>query len=254
MSTVDATRMQAMVFAAGLGTRLRPLTDTMPKAMVSVGGQPLLRRVLARLAEAGAGRVVVNVHHFASQITAYLAANGNFGMDICISDETDLLLDTGGGLRKAAPLFSTSSPILIHNVDIMSNVSLAGFYASAVTADATLLVSERPTSRYLLFADDMRLVGWTNVDTGEVRSPYPWLDPLRCRRYAFSGIHVFSPRLFPLMQGFPKKFGIIDFYLKTCAEADIRGCLKPGLRLLDVGKLTSLAEAERFAAEAAGWR
>lgn len=247
MATDNDIRMQAMVFAAGLGTRLRPLTDTMPKAMVSVGGQPLIRRVLARLAEAGAGRVVVNVHHFASQITDYLAANANFGMDIRISDETDLLLDTGGGLRKAAPLFSPDAPILIHNVDIMSNVNLGWLYENSCSVDATLLVSERQTSRYLLFADDMRLVGWTNVATGEVRSPYPNLDPQRCRRYAFSGIHVFSPRLFPLMQGFPEKFGIIDFYLRACAEVNIRGCLKPGLRLLDVGKLASLAEAERFA-------
>lgn len=242
-------KMQAMVFAAGLGTRLKPLTDTMPKAMVSVGGQPLIRRVLMRLGEAGAGRVVVNVHHFADQVKAYLAENANFGMDIRISDETGQLLDTGGGLRKAAPLFDADAPILIHNVDIMSNVSLAGFYASAASAEATLLVSERQTKRYLLFSDDMRLVGWTNVETGEVRSPYPRLDTQLCRRYAFSGIHVFSPRLFPLMEAFPEKFGIMDFYLKVCAEADIRGCLKPDLRLLDVGKLTSLAEAERFAAE-----
>lgn len=240
-------KMQAMVFAAGLGTRLKPLTDTMPKAMVSVGGEPLIKRVLQGLSQAGAGRVVVNVHHFASQITGYLAANANFGMDIRISDETDRLLDTGGGLRKAAPLFCQDSPILIHNVDIMSNVSLAGFYAESLAADATLLVSERQTKRYLLFSDDMRLVGWTNVETGEVRSPYAGLTPQSCRMYAFSGIHVFSPRLFPLMQPFPEKFGIIDFYLNVCAKADIRGCLKPGLRLLDVGKLSSLAEAERFA-------
>ena len=131
-------KMQAMVFAAGLGTRLKPLTDTMPKAMVSVGGEPLIKRVLQGLSQAGAGRVVVNVHHFASQITGYLAANANFGMDIRISDETDRLLDTGGGLRKAAPLFSQDSPILIHNVDIMSNVSLAGFYAESLASDATL--------------------------------------------------------------------------------------------------------------------
>lgn len=242
----DST-MQAMIFAAGLGTRLKPLTDTMPKAMVSVGGQPLIRRVLFRLRDAGVGRVVVNVHHFASQITDYLAANGNFGMDILISDETDKLLDTGGGLRKAGPLFDSAKPILIHNVDIMSNVNLSEFYASALQADATLLVSERKTKRYLLFSDDMRLVGWTNVETGEVRSPYAGLDPKACRMYAFSGIHVFSPGLFPMMEEFPDKFGIMDFYLRVCAKADIRGLLKSDLKLLDVGKLDSLAEAERFA-------
>lgn len=245
-------RMQAMVFAAGLGTRLKPLTDTMPKAMVSVGGRPLLWRVLMGFRDAGVGRVVVNVHHFSDQITRYLADNGNFGMDIRISDETDRLLDTGGGLKKAAPLFCGDAPILIHNVDIMSNVQLASFYASAAGPDATLLVSERQTKRYLLFSADMRLVGWTNIETGEVRSPYPGLDPRSCRMYAFSGIHVFSPRLFPLMQPFPDKFGIIDFYLRACAQADIRGCLMPRLRLLDVGKLDTLAAAEEFVAGAGG--
>lgn len=243
---VEYDKMQAMVFAAGLGTRLKPLTDTMPKAMVSVGGRPLIRRVLESLNEAGVGRVVVNVHHFGGQIKDYLAANDNFGMDIRISDETDRLLDTGGGLRKAAPLFDSTAPVLIHNVDIMSNVDLARFYSEAVSADATLLVSDRKTKRYLLFSDDMRLVGWTNIETGEVRSPYAGLDPHSCRMYAFSGIHVFSPRLFPLMADFPEKFGIMDFYLRVCAGADIRGCIKPDLRLLDVGKLDSLAEAERF--------
>lgn len=243
-------KMQAMVFAAGLGTRLKPLTDTMPKAMVSVGGQPLIRRVLMGLRDAGVGRVVVNVHHFAGQITGYLAENGNFGMDIRISDETGGLLDTGGGLKKAAPLFDGDAPILIHNVDIMSNVSLASFYASAAGGDATLLVSERRTKRYLLFSADMRLVGWTNIETGEVRSPYPGLDPRSCRMYAFAGIHVFSPRLFPLMRHYPDKFGIIDFYLRECATSDIRGCLMPGLCLLDVGKLDTLAAAEEFVAAA----
>lgn len=238
-----------MVFAAGLGTRLKPLTDTMPKAMVPVGGVPLIRRVLARLREAGAGRVVVNVHHLARQIVDYLAANGNFGMDIRISDESGGLLDTGGGLKKAAPLFRTDAPILIHNVDILSNVDIDALLAAAAGADATLLVSRRETTRYLLFDDAMRLVGWTNTATGQVRSPYPQLDPARCARYAFAGIHVFSPRLFALMDAFPDKFGIIDFYLGACAEADIRGHVQPGLRLLDVGKLDTLAEAERFASE-----
>ena len=117
-----------MIFAAGLGTRLKPLTDTMPKALVSVGGEPLIRRVLQRLADAGVGRVVVNVHHFASQITQYLSENRNFGLDIAISDETGGLLETGGGIKHAAPLFDAESPVLIHNVDILSNVNLRKFY------------------------------------------------------------------------------------------------------------------------------
>lgn len=238
--------MQAMIFAAGLGTRLKPLTDTMPKALVSVAGRPLLEHTVMRLKAAGVERIVVNVHHFASQIIDFLAANDNFGMDIRVSDETAALLDTGGGIKAAAPLFDVSSPILIHNVDILSNVDLSKFYAAGMANAATLLVSSRKTSRYLLFDDDMRLVGWTNIATGEVRSPYPVTVTSAARRYAFSGIHIFSPELFPLFGEFPDKFGIIDFYLSVCDRVVIRGCVKDNLRLMDVGKLDTLAEADDF--------
>ena len=244
--------MQAMIFAAGLGTRLKPLTDTMPKAMVRVGGEPLIRRVIQNLAEAGVGRIVVNVHHFASQITDYLKANGNFGLDIRISDETGGLLETGGGIKKAAPLFDSSAPILIHNVDILSNVDIRRFYDMASASegsgsvDALLLVSWRKTKRYLLFDDGMRLVGWTNVETGEVRSPYPDLDPKKCRMYAFAGIHAISPRMLRLMDEWPDRFGIIDFYLKECATHNIKGYAKDDLMLMDIGKLDTLAQAEDF--------
>ena len=244
--------MQAMIFAAGLGTRLKPLTDTMPKAMVRVGGEPLIKRVIQNLAVAGVGRIVVNVHHFASQITDYLKANNNFGLDIRISDETDGLLETGGGIKKASSLFDDSSPILIHNVDILSNVNLKQFYEMASdsedrgTVDALLLVSWRKTKRYLLFDDDMRLVGWTNIETGEVKSPYPGLDPKKCRMYAFAGIHAISPRLLRSMDEWPDKFGIIDFYLKECAAHNIKGYAKDDLMLMDIGKLDTLAQAEDF--------
>lgn len=238
--------MQAMIFAAGLGTRLKPLTSTMPKALVEVGGQPLLERTIMRLRDSGVNRIVVNVHHFASKIIDYLARNDNFGMDIRISDETECLLDTGGGLKKAAPLFDAAYPILIHNVDILSNVDLSAFYNNNIANDATLLVSKRKTKRYLLFDDTMRLVGWTNIETGEVKSPYPNFDLAQYHKYAFSGIHVFSPRLFPLMSSFPDKFGIIDFYLKMCDTAVIKGVVKDDLRLMDVGKIETLSEAENF--------
>ena len=238
-----------MIFAAGLGTRLKPLTDTMPKALVPVGGKPLIEHVVEKLKVAGVERIVVNVHHFARQVVDYLQETDNFGVDISISDESAKLLDTGGGLKKAAPLFKPDAPVLIHNVDILSNVDLRWLYENSKDSGATLLVSERKTKRYLLFNDDMRLVGWTNIETGEVKSPYKDLNVSSCKMYAFSGIHVFSTRLFPLMDDFPDKFGIIDFYLKVCGEAVIKGCLKPDLRLLDVGKLDTLAEAERFLAE-----
>ena len=235
-----------MIFAAGLGTRLKPLTDTMPKALVRVGDKSLIEHVISKLKSSGVERVVVNVHHFALQVIDYLQENDNFGVDVRISDESAKLLDTGGGLKKAAPLFIPDAPVLIHNVDILSNVDLRWLYENSKGSDAVLLVSERKTKRYLLFNDDMRLVGWTNIETGEVKSPYEDLDASVCKMYAFSGIHVFSPRLFPLMDSFPDKFGIIDFYLKVCGQAVIKACVKPDLSLLDVGKLDTLAEAERF--------
>ncbi len=254
--TIKPLMMQAMIFAAGLGTRLRPLTDTMPKALVRVGGTPLLKLQLQRLAAAGVGRIVVNVHHFASQITQYLSENHNFGLDIAVSDETEGLLETGGGIKRAAPLFDAASPVLIHNVDILSNVDLRKFYdiaaesESATTpARAVLLVSERKTKRYLLFDDDMNLVGWTNTATGEVKSPYPDLDQKKCKMYAFAGIHTISPRLFPLMGAFPEKFSIIDFYLKACATHNIKGYVKEDLKLMDIGKPDTLAQAEAFLSE-----
>ncbi len=238
--------MQAMVLAAGLGTRLMPLTDRMPKALVPVGGQPLLHRVLQRLKDAGTDRVVVNVHHFADQIVSYLDGHQYPGVDIRVSDESAALLETGGGLRHAAPLFDPHRPILIHNVDILSNVDLRAFYDLSQDNDATLMVSRRETSRYLLFDDHMRLVGWTNVQTGEVRSPYPDLDVAGCQRFAFSGIHVFSPRLFGMMEEWGEKFGIIDFYLKVCGQARIMGYLKEDLKLMDVGKTDTLDQADTF--------
>ena len=261
-----------MIFAAGLGTRLKPLTDTMPKALVRVGGEPLIKRVIMNLAAAGVDRIVVNVHHFAEQIIDYLKDNDNFGLDIRISDETAGLLETGGGIKKATPLFDPAAPILIHNVDILSNVNLSEFYQIASRSeeseggsengivkseksnccdavDAVLLVSWRKTKRYLLFNDDMKLVGWTNIETGEVRSPYPDLDPKKCRMYAFAGIHALSPRLLKMMDEFPDRFGIIDFYLKACATHNIKGYVKDDLKLMDIGKLDTLAQAEEFLEE-----
>ena len=226
---------QAMIFAAGLGTRLKPLTDTMPKALVRVGGQPLLWHVIQKLKVSGYERLVVNVHHFAEQIVDYLKANDNFGLDISISDETSGLLETGGGIKKALPLFDPSEPILIHNVDILSNLDL-----SALPADAPLLVvSQRKTKRYLQFGDDMRLIGWKNIETGEVKG-------CEGRPLAFSGIHMFHPSLAPLLEDWPDRFPIMDFYLRVCADHVIRGFEAPNLQLLDVGKLDTLEQANEF--------
>ena len=226
---------QAMIFAAGLGTRLKPLTDTMPKALVPVGGRPLLWHVVMKLKDSGFERIVVNVHHFAQQIIDYLAANQNFGLDIRISDESEKLLETGGGIKKALPLFDPHSPILIHNVDILSNVDL-----SQLDVDVpTLVVSERKTKRYLQFDESMRLIGWKNIETGEVKGR-------EGRSLAFSGIHVFHPSLFPLLNDWPERFPVMDFYLKVCAHHLVRGIEVKNLQLLDVGKLDTLEQAKSF--------
>ena len=235
---------QAMIFAAGLGTRLKPLTDTMPKALVPVNGQPLLWHVIMRLKEAGFERIVVNVHHFAQQIIDYLQENNNFGIDIRISDEREKLLETGGGIKKALPLFDQNSPILIHNVDILSNIDLNDFYEKGKNHEATLLVSERTTKRYLLFDEKMLLNGWTNIETGEVKSPYPNLDVKKYRRLAFAGIHYMNPSLFQYFSDWPDRFSIIDFYLKVCANEPIFGYVQPGLQMMDVGKIDTLSDAE----------
>lgn len=233
--------MKALIFAAGLGTRLKPLTDTMPKALVPVGGKPLLEHVAGKLIAAGYDELVINIHHFADQIRDYVAARDNWGVKVEFSDETDLLRETGGGIRHAAPLLEGSEPFLVHNVDILSNLDLAWFRSQHRQEDlATILVSARETQRYFLFDDEMQLVGWTNIATGEVRSPYAGIDPDQCTRLAFSGIHCISPAIFPLMRDWPEKFGIVDFYLSICRTHTVRAAVMPGLELHDVGKLSQL--------------
>lgn len=235
-----------MLFAAGKGTRLKPLTDHMPKALVEVGGRPLLDIVMCRLVAAGVSEVVINVHHFASQITDYIATH-DWGVPVKVSDESDALLDTGGGLRKALPLFTPGdAPILLHNVDILSDADLTAFYARSAGYDATLMVSDRVTQRYLLFDDDGLLRGWTNIATGEVRSPYPHLDVDRLHRHAFSGIHCVSPSLLKHMKDWPEKYPIMDFYLSMCDKLAIHADFRPSLHLLDVGKQDTLSAAEAF--------
>ena len=250
-----------MIFAAGKGTRLKPLTDVIPKALVPVGNKPLLQIVAERLIQAGAGNIAVNVHHHAGQISNFLSLMaGRYPGVFHVSDESDNLLETGGGIKKARSMFSHDEPVLIHNCDILSNLNIGEFYSQCAgsACSAALLVSERKTQRYLLFSEDMRLVGWTNITTGEVKSPYPDVKALdgytdvsvitdsALRMFAFSGIHAMSPAMFPLMDEWPDRFPIMDFYLRYCAEHDIRGIFRSDLKLLDVGKLDTLASAEDF--------
>ena len=361
MCAFEGSTPRALVFAAGLGTRLKPLTDTMPKALVPVGGRPLLDHVLRKLQAAGIRESVVNVHHFADRIIGWLAAHPVEGLSVAVSDERDFLRETGGGIRYAEPLLlsglipdslsagqastpagppalsssaglsveispscsaiatgRTEGRFLVHNVDILSNLDLCRF-ASQAPADAlaTLAVSDRKTQRYFLFKEEdsvseaaaggrgnvpsapmvrpdgpdpllpvspstrLRLVGWTNVATGEVRTPFPDLDVSACRKLAFSGIHLISNRIFDVFREYDaacdpsaspqaasvrpqgpsvrsygdlpsvvgpaplgERFSITDFYLRVCAEYPIYGIVPPDFRMIDVGKLDTLAAAE----------
>lgn len=228
----------AMIFAAGLGTRLKPLTDTMPKALVPYNGVPMLEGVISTLKDAGFDNFVVNVHHFADMVEEFISDHNSFGVKVRTSSERDLLRDTGGGIRHAAELLEGCGPVLVHNVDIITNLDYSDIMSHHFDSDlATLVVSERKTSRYLLFDSSDRLVGWTNISTGEVRTPYENLDVKACRMYAFAGIHIISPAIFELMASWPEKFSIMDFYLKVCKSYPVRAFIVNGLEVNDLGKI-----------------
>ena len=236
-----------MIFAAGLGTRLKPLTDNLPKALIPIAGKSLLEHVILKLKEAGFYEIIVNIHHFPDQIIDFLKANNNFGIRIEVSDERDLLLDTGGGIRKASWFFNDGKPFLVHNVDILSNVDLNELYQQHIRSNslATLVVSKRDTFRYLLFDDNLHLNGWINEKTGETK-PAGFTKPELYRKLAFSGIQMLSPRVFGLMGPLEPKFPIMDFYLSNAATQTITGFVPDNYNMLDVGKLDVLDEAERF--------
>ncbi len=246
--------MKAMIFAAGLGTRLKPLTDTMPKALLPIAGKTLLQWQIEKLRNAGIGEMVVNVHHFADQIIDYLHTNDNFGCQIAVSDERGQLLETGGGLYKAKDLLCDGSgtPVLACNVDILSNICIEDL-AKAYSPDmlGLLVVSPRQTQRYLLFDSGLRLHGWTNIVTGELR-PAGVPDACTFRRLAFSGMQILSPVIFGNMETTIAqkgcKFSLIDLYLNLCATQPLYGYIPTGYRMMDVGKIDQLATAESFAA------
>lgn len=236
-----------MIFAAGLGTRLKPLTDHMPKALVPVAGKPMLEHVIEKLKASGFDEIVINIHHFGSQIVDFLKAKDNFGIRIWISDETEELLDTGGGIKKASTYFD--EPFLVHNADILSNVDLKAMYDHHLKSDndVTLLVSPRKTTRYLIFDENNHLQGWVNKDTLQTKPEGFVYRPEVQKEYAFGGIHIISPTLFNYMgDEWTGKFPLMDFYLKTCHEARLGNYVKEDLQLLDIGKQDTLAKAEEF--------
>jgi NDP-sugar pyrophosphorylase family protein len=248
--------MRAMVLAAGLGTRLRPLTDNRPKALVEVGGRTLLEIALARLNSFGIREVIVNVHHFADMIVDYLKANKNFGMRIEISREDDVLLDTGGGLKKASHFFlqksqSPEEPFILHNVDVISTIDLhrmAEFH-SENRALATLAVQERPTSRYLLFDEQLQLCGRKSGKDGQAELVRSSSHP---KALAFSGIHVISPRLFSLMTE-EGVFSIIAPYLRLAAQGEkIIAFRSDEYQWRDLGRLDDVTQADQEAKQLSG--
>jgi len=267
-----AVPSKALVFAAGLGTRLRPITDSMPKAMVPLCGKPLIYHVIRKLSSCGISSFVVNVHHFPDQIEKYLSSEEEFrGLDIRISREEGYPRETGGGILHARSLLS-GGDFLVHNVDIVSNLDIPLFCSRSMEGDLSrVLVSQRSTQRYLLFdGEGGHLVGWTNIATGAVKSPYRDIDPPSCTMRAFAGIHhisgdVFSvmdeisshPEDFPLYNergevveesdsAFSDVFSIIDFYLRACRQWKVRAFTPDGLQILDIGKKETLAQAEDF--------
>ena len=237
-----------MIFAAGLGTRLKPITDRLPKALLPIGGKTLLEWQLDKLRAAGILEVVINVHHFADQIIDFVQAHDGFGMHIAFSDEREMLLETGGGLRKAGKLLGQTEPTLVCNVDVLSNIDLQSLIASHhPEALATIVVSERPTQRYFLFDEQRRLAGWTNIQTGEVKPA--GLTTTGLQKLAFSGMHVVSPAIFDAMRDYPERFSITDFYIEQCSRFRIDAFVPSEYRMMDIGKIDHLQEAERFAAE-----
>ena len=257
---------KAMIFAAGLGTRLKPITDSIPKAMLPIAGKPLLQHQLEKLRDAGLEEIVINVHHFPEQIVSFCRENHDFGLQIHFSDETAQLLETGGGLRKAKELLRPDDePILVCNVDILSNIDIAALIrAHRPERLATIVVSARQTQRYFLFNRDGELRGWTNIASGELRpaslhldAPLPTSEnvqfPLPAARetdlfpLAFSGMQIVSPCIFDVMAPYPDKFSITDFYLDNLAPGAIHAFVPADYRMMDIGKIDHLQEAEAFA-------
>jgi len=236
-----------MIFAAGLGTRLKPLTDSIPKALLPIGGKPLLEHIILKLKAAGFNEIIVNIHHFPELILDFLKSNNNFDIRIEVSDERDSLLDTGGGIMNARWFFDDGKPFLVHNVDILSNLDVRKLYDEHINTGsmATLVVSKRDTFRYLLFDTDKRLCGWINEKTGETK-PTRFDDISGFNKLAFAGIQVLSPSIFELMDKSKPVFPVMDFYLSIARGQIIKGFTPVDFQMMDVGKLNVLDEAERF--------
>lgn len=235
-----------MILAAGLGTRLKPLTDSKPKALVEINGKPLLEIAIMRLKKFGFRDIVINVHHFAGQIIEFLECRNYFDLNIQISDETHELLDTGGGIKHAEPYLNGTDPFLVYNVDVLTNFNLDALYNSHLKNKplATMLVQKRESTRQLLFNSQMQLSGWKNTSTNEtlfVGSHTQSTNKLQ--EFAFSGVHVLDPNIF---SHFPAEdvFSIIPIYLQAAQAEPILGMVLNEGYWMDVGKPKQLQEAQ----------
>lgn len=236
--------MEAMIFAAGLGTRLQEETTDKPKALVTVGGKTLLERAIIKVAEAGATKVVVNVHHYAEKVIEFIREH-NWPVPVTISNESGLLLETGGGLKKAAPLFSGEESILLYNVDILCEADLKNLYHIHLNSGAlaSLLVRNRDTQRYFKFNEEMQMVGWINRKNGEKKVARKE-NFEQSSELAFSGIHFIQPEIFQYMPD-EERFSIVKLYLELAKSKTIKGILDDSDLWMDVGKPEELEAARK---------
>jgi NDP-sugar pyrophosphorylase family protein len=236
--------MRAMILAAGLGTRLKPLTDSTPKALIKIKDQTLLELQIKKLKAEGFDQIIINVHHFADKVKDYLKQNNFFDCSIEISDESEKLLDTGGGLKKAAHFFSDGKPFLVYNVDILSNIDLNKLmeFHLASKSIATLAVQKRESSRKLLFDKSNTLCGWMNEKSGEkiiTRDDQSELFP-----YAFSGVQIVDPKIFKYFSN-KGVFSLVELYLTAAKREKIIGYVHSEDEWIDLGKMENLSEAEK---------
>lgn len=236
--------MKAMILAAGLGTRLKPFTDEHPKALAEVNGKSLLQRNIEYLASFDITDVIVNVHHFPGQITDIIKQNKGFGSNITISDEKDKVMETGGGLMKAKDFFDADEPFVLMNVDVLTDLNLRRMIKQhkSTKSLATLAVTHRNTNRYFLFDDLENLCGWKNIKTGEQKISK---ESGKYFEKAFSGVHVISPKIFPLIK-LKGKFSMVDVYLQLCKTNCIMGFDHSTTKFVDVGKPESITIAEKI--------
>ena len=236
--------MKAFILAAGLGTRLYPYTSDRPKALVELKGKTLLERAIRKVCELEVSEIIVNIHHFGDQVVDFLHENKNFDLPVTISDEREQLLDTGGAILKARHLLGDKEPFLLYNVDVLSSVNLSEFllFHNKNGGLATLAIRNRQTDRYLEFNKEMLLSGWRNVKSGEEKISRP--NPV-LKDFAFSGIQIIRPEIFPLITE-TGKFSLIQMYLRLAKSEEIYGYLDASDLWMDLGKPDQLVEAQKI--------